>query len=158
MKTVRGASDAAGKRIGIVAAEWNELVVKQLLEGAIETLEGLGDPEVVVVKTPGAWEAPLAARALIGKENVHAVIVLGCILQGATPHAKLLASDASSALMRLQVELGVPIAWGVLTPETQEQALERAGMKLGNKGREAAHAAVAMIGVLSELNKSAEPT
>ena len=90
---------------------------------------------------PGTWELPLAVRALIESDKVDAVVALGTILQGATAHAEMLASDVSTALMQMQVELKAPIAWGILTPDTQEQAIERAGMKLGNKGREAALAA-----------------
>ncbi len=141
--------DASGKKVGIVVARWNELITKQLLEGAVETLESAGNPEVVVVKVPGTWEVPLAAADLIDRHQVHGVVALGCILQGATTHAQLLAGDVSSALMRLQIERRVPIAWGILTPETAEQALDRAGLKHGNKGREAAQAVVEMIALLS---------
>ncbi len=144
--------DAAGKKVGVVVSRWNELVTKQLLDGALETLRQCGDPEVILVKTPGTWEMAPAIMALIEHQKVDAVVALGCVLQGATPHAQLLASDAGSALMNLQTTTGVPIAWGVLTPDTQEQALERAGMKMGNKGREAALAAVEMIGVLTQLH------
>jgi len=143
--------DAAGKRIGVVVGRWNELVTKELLEGALETLRSHGDPEVILVRVPGAWEIPPAVRGLIVHRHVHAVVALGCILQGATPHAAQLAGDVGGALMRLQTETGVPISWGVLTPETQEQALERAGMKLGNKGREAAAAAVEMASLLAQI-------
>lgn len=138
-------------RFGIVVGRWNELITKQLLEGALDTLRSHGDPEVVVVQVPGAWEVPPVARALISSGKVDAVVSLGCILQGATPHAALLASDVSSALMRLQVETGVPIAWGIITPDSAEQALERAGLKMGNKGREAAQAAIAAVSVLRQL-------
>jgi 6,7-dimethyl-8-ribityllumazine synthase len=93
----------------------------------------------------------LAVRILIESEKVDAVVALGTILQGATAHADMLASDVSTALMQMQVELKAPIAWGILTPDTQEQAIERAGMKLGNKGREAALAAIEMANVLGSL-------
>jgi 6,7-dimethyl-8-ribityllumazine synthase len=151
MESIDASMDAAGMRFGVVVARWNELVTKQLLEGALETLKAHGDPETVVVHVPGAWEIPAVVRALIEKRKVNAVVALGCILQGATPHAELLAKDVSSALMRLQVETGVPIAWGILTPDTPEQALERAGLKMGNKGREAAQAAVAAASVLKVI-------
>lgn len=143
--------DAAGKRVGVVVGRWNELVTKALLEGALETLRAHGDPEVILVRVPGAWEIPPAVRGLIVHQRVDAVVALGCILQGATPHAAQLASEVGGALMRLQTETGVPVTWGVLTPENQEQALERSGMKLGNKGREAAAAAVEMAALLSRL-------
>lgn len=143
--------DAAGKTFGVVVSRWNELVTKELLEGALDTLRSHGDPEVVLVRVPGTWEIPVAARALIEKRKVDAVVALGCILQGATPHAQLLASDVGSALMGLQTQTGVPVSWGVLTPETQDQALDRAGLKMGNKGREAALAAIEMSSIVSAV-------
>lgn len=151
MKTVEARIDAAGKTFGVVVSRWNELVTKELLEGALDTLRSHGDPEVVLVRVPGTWEIPVAARALIEKRKVDAVVALGCILQGATPHAQLLASDVGSALMGLQTQTGVPVSWGVLTPETQDQALDRAGLKMGNKGREAALAAIEMSSIVSAV-------
>lgn len=153
MKTLEGVLDASGKTVGIVVSRWNELITKQLLEGALDTLRKCGDPEVVVVHVPGTWEIPPVAKELASKRKVDGVVALGCILQGATPHAGLLAGDVGSALMAIQVETGVPIAWGVLTPETQEQALERTGMKLGHKGREAALAVVESMSVLDQVRK-----
>ena len=144
--------DASGKRFAIVVSRWNELVTKQLLEGALDELKAHGDPSVEVVQVPGTWEIPVAVRRIVtGDKRPSAVIALGCILQGQTTHAKLLGGDVSSALMGLQTEHGVPIAWGVLTPDTMEQALERAGMKHGNKGREAALAAIEMAALLDVL-------
>lgn len=140
---------ASGKRIGIVVARWNELVTKELLAGALDELSRLGDPETVVVHVPGTWEIPPVVAKLV--ESVDAVIALGCILQGQTPHAKLLSGDVGGALMSLQVQHRKPIAWGVLTPDTQDQALDRAGLKFGNKGREAAQAAVETLAVLDAL-------
>ncbi|ARU42068.1 6,7-dimethyl-8-ribityllumazine synthase [Armatimonadetes bacterium Uphvl-Ar1] len=149
MNRIQGNSDAKGKRIGIVVSQWNELITNALLEGALSTLESSGNPEVTVVQVPGTWEIPVIAQQLL--DNHDGVIALGCILQGATTHAQLLAGDVGSALMRLQMETGKPITWGILTPETQEQALERAGLKLGNKGREAAGALVATLSCLDQL-------
>lgn len=146
--------DASGKRFAIVVSRWNELVTKQLLEGALDELAAHGEPAVEIVHVPGTWEIPVAARKLVtrsAKSKPHAVIALGCILQGQTPHAKLLGADVSSAIMALQTEFGVPIAWGVLTPDTAEQALDRAGLKHGNKGREAALAAIEMASLLDRL-------
>jgi 6,7-dimethyl-8-ribityllumazine synthase len=145
--------DAAGKRFAIVVSRWNELVTKELLEGALSELKRCGDPEVEVVHVPGTWEMPPVVKALVTRkaDKPDAVIALGCILQGQTPHAKLLGSDVGGALMGLQVAHGVPIAWGVLTPDTQDQALDRAGLKLGNKGREAAQAAVETASLLEQI-------
>ncbi len=144
--------DATGKRFAIVVSRWNEFVTKQLLEGALDELERHGQPDVEVIHVPGTWEIPAAVKGLIGgKKKPNAVIALGCILQGETPHAKLLGGEVSSALMGLQTSLGVPISWGILTPDTAEQAIDRAGMKHGNKGREAALAAIEMASVLEQL-------
>lgn len=147
---ISGRGDADGKRIGVVVAQWNELVTKALLDGAIETLTQSGDPDITVVTVAGTWEIPLVAKRLLDSHD--GVVALGCILQGATVHAQLLATDVSSALMQLQMETGKPVSWGILTPENQEQALERAGMKLGNKGREAAAALVGAISVLDQID------
>ena len=152
MNEVRGAMDASGRRIAIVVSRWNELVTRELLAGAMDELKRYGDPEVTVVHVPGTWEMPPVVAALLASERKpDAVIALGCILQGQTPHAALLGGDVGGALMGLQVQYRVPIAWGVLTPDTQEQALDRAGMKMGNKGREAALAAIETMAVLSKL-------
>ncbi|MEX2242711.1 MAG: 6,7-dimethyl-8-ribityllumazine synthase [Fimbriimonadaceae bacterium] len=151
MESLEPGMDASGKKFGIVVCRWNEYVNQMLLEGALDELKKHGDPEVLVVKVPGTWELPLAVRALIESDKVDGVVALGTILQGATAHADMLASDVSTALMQMQVELKAPIAWGILTPDTQEQAIERAGMKLGNKGREAALAAIEMTNVLGSL-------
>ena len=152
MNEIRGTMDASGRTIAIVVSRWNELVTKELLAGALDELKRYGDPEVTVVHVPGTWEMPpVVARLLNGERKPDAVIALGCILQGQTPHAALLGGDVGGALMGLQVAHGVPIAWGVLTPDTQEQALDRSGMKMGNKGREAALAAIETLAVLRAL-------
>ena len=145
--------DASGKRIAIVVSRWNELITKELLAGALDELKRLGDPEVDVIHVPGTWEIPPVVRALVtSNQKPHAVVALGCILQGQTPHAKLLGGDVGGALMSLQATYGIPIAWGILTPDTQEQGLDRAGLKLGNKGREAVQAAVELVSVLEQIS------
>ena len=144
--------DARGRRVAIVVSRWNELVTKELLAGALDELRRYGDPEVTVVHVPGTWEIPpVVARLLSGGNKPDAVLALGCILQGQTPHAALLGGDVGGALMSLQVQHQTPVAWGILTPDTQEQALDRSGLKLGNKGREAALAAIEAMAVLREL-------
>lgn len=145
---------ADGRRFAVVVSRWNELVTKQLLEGALDELGRFGARDVEVVRIPGTWEAPVVVRALLDRpvgKRPHAVIALGCILQGETPHARLLSSDVASALMGLQVASGVPIAWGVLTPESAEQALDRSGLKHGNKGREAVQAAIESLSVVEQV-------
>lgn len=144
---------AVGRRFTVIVSRWNELITKELLEGALDELRRHGADSVEVVHVPGTWEIPLAAKAAIEAGPPHGIVALGCILQGATAHAKLLAVDAASGLMGLQVQTGVPIAWGILTPDTMEQAYERSGLKLGNKGREAALAAIEMADVVDQLAK-----
>lgn len=153
MEPIRGQMSGGGKRFAIIVSRWNELVTKELLEGAIEALKQHGDPQVDVIQVPGTWEIPVAARAVLNRaEKPDGIVALGCILQGQTTHAQLLSGDVSSALMTLQVETGIPIAWGILTPDTPEQALDRAGMKHGNKGREAALAALEMASLVAALS------
>ncbi|MFZ4506737.1 MAG: 6,7-dimethyl-8-ribityllumazine synthase [Fimbriimonas sp.] len=152
MSEHHGQLNATGKRFAIVVSRWNELVTKELTAGALDELKRCNAAEVQVVHVPGSWEIPLAVRGLLHRaEPPHGIVALGCILQGQTPHAKLLGADVAGALMNLQVEKGVPISWGILTPDTQDQALDRAGLKFGNKGREAALAAIEMVSLLEAL-------
>ena len=141
-----------GRRFAIVVSRWNEIVTKALTEGALDEFSRHGVAEVHVIHVPGTWEIPPTVKRLISMpDKPDAVVALGCILQGQTAHAQLLGADVGSALMALQVESQVPIAWGILTPETLEQALDRSGAKHGNKGREAALAALEMAGLLDIL-------
>lgn len=141
-----------GPRIAVVVSRWNEFVTKELLEGALDELARGGVTEIQTFWVPGTWEIPVICRKLLqSSAKPDAIVALGCILQGQTSHAVLLGGDVSSALMGLQVSSGVPIAWGVLTPENAEQAIDRAGMKHGNKGREAALAALEMVEVLEKI-------
>ena len=143
---------STGRRFAIVASRWNEIVTKQLVEGAIDELGRYGLPEVEVIHVPGTWEIPPTIKKLLGTNHKpDAIIALGCILQGQTAHAQLLGADVGSALMALQVESQIPISWGILTPETLDQAFDRSGAKLGNKGREAALAALEMAGLLEKF-------
>lgn len=149
--------DAKTGRFAVVVSRWNELITKELLAGALDEFERHGTNSVEVVHVPGTWEIPVAVQALLNrKDNSRPVgiVALGCILQGATSHAALLAGDVSSALMRIQTDSGIPVTWGVLTPQNQEQALERSGLKLGNKGREAALAAIEMADVVRKIAKA----
>lgn len=149
--------NATNCRFAVVVSRWNEFITKELLAGALDELDRHDAKGVEVVHVPGTWEIPVAVQALLNRPDSsrpHGVVALGCILQGATSHAALLAGDVSSALMRIQTESGVPVTWGVLTPENQEQALERSGLKLGNKGREAALAAIEMVDVVRKIEKA----
>jgi len=152
MREVRGEMTAVGKHFAVVVSRWNELVTKELLAGALDELARHGDPEVTVIHVPGTWEIPPVVSELLSRPNrPDAVIALGCIMQGQTPHAKILGGDVGGALMGLQSQYGRPVAWGILTPDTQDQALDRAGLKFGNKGREAALAAIETLSVIDQL-------
>ena len=153
MKQIRGKMNGKGKSVAIVVSRWNELVTKELLAGAVEELESHGVATINVVHVPGTWEIPVVVKKLLkSKTAPDGVIALGCILQGQTPHAKLLGGDVGGALMALQVEFCKPVAWGILTPDTQDQALDRAGLKFGNKGREAALAVIEVFDALSQID------
>ncbi len=153
-KPAAGHMDAQGKRFAIVVSRWNEYITKELLSGALDEFERHGAGEVEVVQVPGTWEIPVAVRALanrVSEERPAAMAALGCILQGATSHAQLLAADVSAALMELQATTGIPIAWGILTPNNASDAIDRSGLKMGNKGREAALAAIEMANLVQRL-------
>lgn len=144
--------DASGKRFALVVSRWNEVVTRLLLDGALDELARYGAEAAEVVHVSGTWEIPPVAAKLLDKpERVDAVVALGCILQGQTAHAQLLASDVGRALMDLQTSHRLPVSWGILTPDTLDQALDRAGGKLGNKGREAVSAAVESLSVLEQI-------
>jgi 6,7-dimethyl-8-ribityllumazine synthase len=152
VRVIRGKMDGGGRPFAVVVSRWNEAITKQLLEGALDEFARYGQSEVEVIHVPGTWEMPVTVKALLEREaKPVAVVALGCILQGETPHAKLLGADVGSALMNLQIESIVPIAWGILTPNTWEQAMDRAGLKHGNKGREAAAAAIEMASLMERL-------
>lgn len=144
MDTIEGHLSAQGRRFGIVAARTNDLVVGRLLEGALDGLRRLGaaEQDVVVVRTAGAWEVPLALRDLGRSGRFDALIALGAVLRGGTPHFDYVAGEVAKGVFQVSLELDVPVAFGVLTCDTLEQALERSGAKGGNKGFEAAQAAV----------------
>lgn len=151
MTRIEGTLCAEGQKFVIVASRWNEFVTKQLVEGAERCFRMHGDAEVTEVWVPGTWELPSAAmRAAQAKPA--AIVAVGCILQGATIHAAQLSNQVASALCDISLKTGVPITWGVLTCASQEEAIERAGMKLGNKGEEAARAAIELASVITKLN------
>lgn len=147
-KVIKGDVVPAGTKVCVVVSRWNELVTKALLEGALDELSK-ASVEVTVVHVPGTWEIPLVIKN--ASKDFAGFVALGCILQGQTSHGTILGGDVSGALMNLQVELGKPIGYGILTPDTPEQALDRAGMKHGNKGREATLAMLEMVSVLRQL-------
>lgn len=152
-KEIQVRLDASGLRFGIVVSRFNSLITEELLKGALDTIMRLGGDaeEQTVVRVPGSWELPLAAKALIERGGIDGVIALGCVMKGETTHNDTISGEAAKALGSLAMEKGVPVSFGVLTPSTTEQALERAGLKMGNKGSEAAEAAIEMAQLLRAL-------
>jgi len=148
-----GALDARGMRIGIVVSRYNDAVSMPLLEGALEALERLGATaaDIRVAWVPGAFEIPIAARELAAHGDVHAVVCLGAVIRGDTAHFDYVAGEAARGIASVHVTTGVPATFGVLTVDTLEQALDRAGGKHGNKGAEAATTAVEMVALLRAL-------
>lgn len=143
-------------RFAIVAARFNEAIVEHLIRGALETLRRQGVPEanIVLVKVPGAYELPWACRRLCEKKKVDAVIALGCVIRGATPHFDYVAGEAASGCGGVAASTGVPVIFGVLTTNTIEQAVERAGTKAGNKGADAALAAIELVNLARVLGEN----
>ena len=143
-----------GARFGIVASRFNHFIVDRLVEGAIDALvrHGAQTQNLTLVRVPGAWELPLIARRLAGSEKLDAIIALGAVIRGATPHFDYVAGEAAGGLSAAGQASAVPIVFGVLTTETIEQAIERAGTKAGNKGWDAAVTAVEMVALARALD------
>jgi 6,7-dimethyl-8-ribityllumazine synthase len=140
-------------RFGIVFARWNDAITKKLLDGAVAKLQERGVPDdmIDVAWVPGAMEIPLAAKRLAGLRRYQAVICLGAVIRGETTHDQHINRAVSSAITRLSIDANIPVLFGVLTCETMEQAIHRAGGNVGNKGAEAAEAAVQMVGLLKNI-------
>ena len=149
----RGQLRGEGKRIGIVVSRFNDLITRPLLAGAQDCLErhGVASEAIEAVWVPGAWEIPVAVRALATAGRFDALIALGAVIRGATPHFDFVSSGMASGIASISADTGVPVAFGVLTTDSIEQAIERAGTKAGNKGWDAALAALEMATVLQEI-------
>jgi 6,7-dimethyl-8-ribityllumazine synthase len=150
---LRGNFDGSGRRFAIVASSYNQRVVARLLEGAVDclTAHGVGPSDVQVVRVPGAWEIPQALEELAARSNVDALIAIGVVIRGDTPHFDYICSECSSGAGRVAAKYRIPVTFGVLTCDSPQQAEERAGGKGGNKGAEAALAALEMASLLQKL-------
>lgn len=153
MKTVEGMLIAKGKRFGIVASRFNDLFTRELVNGCVDTLvrHGADDKDITLVWVPGAFELPLAAQKVAQNKTVDAVICLGTVIRGATPHFEYVAQEAAKGIARVSQESEKPVIMGVITADTIEQAIERSGSKDGNKGRDAALSAIEMVNVMAAL-------
>ena len=156
MKVLEGKLTAEGLRIGIVAARFNEFITNKLVSGAVDALtrHGADENRMTLAWVPGAFEIPLAAQKMAGSKNYDAVICLGAVIRGSTPHFDYVASEVTKGVAHVGLQTGVPTVMGVLTTDTIEQAIERAGTKAGNKGFDAAMTAIEMANLLN----SWEPT
>ena len=152
---LEGDLSAEGMRFAIVVSRWNAVITERLLEGALDALlrSGARRAEIEVVRVPGAWEIPAAARLIANRGQVDAVVTLGCLLRGETAHYEAIYNEVARGIGQSQQETGIPHSFGVLTCETLEQALNRAGIKAGNKGFEAAAAAIEMVRLKQKLGR-----
>ena len=153
MKTLEGKLVAEGVKIGIVAARFNEFIVSKLIGGAVDGLvrHDVNEDDITVAYVPGAFEIPLIAEKMAKSGKYDAVICLGTVIRGATPHFDYVCAEASKGIAQVSMQTGVPVAFGVLTTETIQQAVERAGTKAGNKGVDCAMAAMEMVNLFKEM-------
>ncbi len=153
---VEGDLSATGMRFAIVVARWNAVITDRLLDGALDALlrSGALRADISIVRVPGAWEIPAAARSIAEQRKVDAIVTLGCLLRGETAHYEAIYNEVARGIGQSQQETGVPHSFGVLTCETLEQALNRAGIKAGNKGFEAALAAIEMVSLRRKIAES----
>jgi 6,7-dimethyl-8-ribityllumazine synthase len=154
IRTINGDLIARDLRFAIVASRFNDLVVDSLIRGAVDALlrHGAGEKQVEIIRVPGAFDLPFVVRRVAGSKRYDAVVALGAVIRGATSHFDYVAGQCAAGLARVSDETGVPVAFGVLTTETIEQALERAGTKAGNKGADAALAALELANLLRRLD------
>lgn len=154
MKVFEGRLLAQGLRFGIVVSRFNDFICDRLLGGALDALRrsGADEQDIEVFRVPGAFEIPLAAKKAAGTNRYHAVICLGAVIRGSTPHFNYVANEVSKGIAAVSLESAIPVTFGVLTTDTLEQAIERAGSKAGNKGFEAAMAAVEMADLLRQID------
>jgi 6,7-dimethyl-8-ribityllumazine synthase len=155
IQTIEGKCVIRGARIALLVARFNGFVVESLLAGAVDTLKrhGAEDGDLHIVRVPGAYEMPIAAKRLAATQRYDAIVALGAVIRGGTPHFEYVAGECVKGLSQVSLEHDVPIAFGVLTVNSIEQAIERAGTKAGNKGAEAAMSTIEMVNLLREIGK-----
>jgi 6,7-dimethyl-8-ribityllumazine synthase len=153
VRVIRGKMDASGRRFGLVVSQFNSLITERLQAGAIDALcrHGAREEDIVVVQVPGAFDIPLFAKKMAASGRYDALVCLGAVIKGETPHFDYISAAMTQGIKEVMLAHGLPITFGVLTTESMEQALDRAGGKAGNKGSEAALAAVEMLNALKAL-------
>ena len=155
-RVVEGKLLAEGKKFALIVSRFNDFITDKLVGGAVDALirSGAGDEDIEIVKSPGAFEIPLVAKKMAAKGTYHAVICLGAVIRGSTPHFDYVSAEVSKGIAQIGLESGVPVIFGILTTDTIEQAIERAGSKAGNKGWSAAMAAVEMANLLEAVDQA----
>ena len=154
MKVLEGSLVAPNAKVAVVVARFNSFINENLVEGAVDALKRVGqvnDENITLARVPGAYELPLAARRLADSKKFDAIVALGTVIRGGTAHFEYVAGEASSGLGQVAMQADIPVAFGVLTTENIEQAIERAGTKAGNKGAEAALVALEMVNLLDQI-------
>lgn len=153
IRTVEGKLDAKGLKFALIASRFNDFIVDKLVSGAVDYLvrHGADEKDLSLVRIPGAFEMPVVARRMAASKQFDGVVCLGAVIRGATPHFDFVANECIKGIAQVALETGVPVGFGVLTCDTLEQAIERAGSKAGNKGVEAAAAVLEMVRVLEQL-------
>ena len=153
-KIIQGDLSAKGGKFCIVAARFNDFITSRLVDGELDALQrhGAAETDIELVKVPGAYEIPLAAKKMAESKKYHAIICLGSVIRGATPHFDVVVNEVSKGAAQVGLETGIPVLFGVLTTENIEQAIERSGTKAGNKGSEVAVAAIEMANLVANLS------
>jgi len=152
-KILEGKIDAKGLKFGLVVSRFNNFISNHLLDGALDALtrNGAEEKDLCIIKVPGAFEIPLAAKKMAGSGRYDAVICLGCVIRGATPHFEYISAEVTKGITKVSLESGIPVSLGVITADNLEQAIERAGTKAGNKGWDAAISAIEMINLFKTM-------
>lgn len=155
-RILEGSLDARGVKVALVVSRFNDFITERLLAGALDCLSrhGGGEEERTIVRVPGSWELPLAAKRLASSGAYDAVVALGALVRGETPHFDVLAAEVSKGLSQIALSEGVPVIFGVLTTDTVEQAIDRAGSKFGNKGWDAALSAIEMVNLFRGMTRA----
>ena len=153
VKKIAGTLEATGIRVGIVVSRFNNMFTDKLLDGALDCLtrHGASEDQITVVYVPGSFELPFAAQKLVKSGKYETVICLGALVRGETPHFDYIAAEASKGVAKLSLESGLPVIYGIITADTLEQAIERSGTKAGNKGWQAAEAAIEMVSLYKAI-------
>ncbi len=152
-KVIEGKLSAKGVKFGLVVSRFNDFINKRLMDGALDALNrhGAEDKNISIIMVPGSFEIPLMAKKLADSDNYDAVICLGAVIRGATPHFEYISAEVTKGIAQVALDTGVPISFGILTTDNIEQAIERAGTKSGNKGWDAAISAIEMVNVLKSV-------